>query len=83
MAIPFYNPVSDYFHKKLCQSFTFEEQLDVCIDHIHEFVSVINVFHGIRKCDLERCHVRLFLEGLEMYSKNLRESNHHLKKNFV
>ena len=46
-------------------------------------MSVINLFYGIRKCNLERCHVRLFLEGLEMYSKNLRKSNHHVKKDFV
>ena len=83
MAIAFLNPISDDFHVKLCNVTTFDEQVDFCIDHIREFLSIIKTFHNIGKCNLEKCQVRLFFEGLEMYSKNLRKSNCHLRKKFV
>ena len=83
MAIAFFNPISDDFHVKLCNVTTLNEQVDVCTDHNREFLSIIKTFHNIRKCNLEKCQVRLFFEGLEMYSKNLRKSNCHLRKKFV
>ena len=83
MAIAFFNPISDDFHVKLCNVTTLDEQVEVCTDHNREFLSIIKTFHNIRKCNLEKCQVRLFFEGLEMYSKNLRKSNCHLRKKFV
>lgn len=83
MAVAFYNPISDDFHIKLCNSTTFDEQVDACTQYIHEFLSIIQNFYGIHKCNLGRCQVRLYFESLEIYSKNLRKSNRHLRKNFV
>ena len=34
-------------------------------------------------CNLERCQVKLFLEGLESYGKKLRKSSCSLRKNFT
>ena len=67
----------------MCNSSELDEQIDVCIGNIHEFLSIIRTLHGISKCSLERCQVRLFFEGLEGYSKNLTRSYRFLRKNFV
>ena len=75
MAIAFYNPISEDFYKKLHNSCDLEEKIDVSINNIHEFLSIINTFHGICKRNLERCQVRLFFEGLESYC--------FLRKNFI
>ena len=40
-----------------------------CVDNIHNFVTIIKTFHGLCKCDLETCQVRLFLKDLESYGK--------------
>ena len=65
MAITFFNPISDNFHRKPTNASYPDEKIEVCVGNINEFLSIIKTFHGIRKCNLERCQVRLFLEGLE------------------
>lgn len=76
MAIAFCNLISEDFYKERHNSFDLDEKIDVCIDNIHEFLSIIWTFHGIRKCNLERYQV-------ECYSKYLRRSNHFFRKNFI
>ena len=83
MAIAFFNPISEDFHIKLSNASYPDGKIEVCVNNIHNFVSVIKTFHGLRKCDLERCQVRLFLEGLESCGKDLRKSRRLLRKNFT
>ena len=78
-----FNPTSEDFHTKLSNAGHLNGKIEVCVNNIHNFVSIIKTFHGIRKCDLERCQVQLFLEGLESYGKELRKSRHLLRKNFI
>ena len=48
----FLNSISENFHIKLCYATTLDEQVNVCADHIHEFLSTIKPFHNICKCNL-------------------------------
>ena len=41
MAIAFCNPISEDFYKERHNSFDLDEKIDVCIDNIHEFLSII------------------------------------------
>ena len=79
MAIAFFNLISEDFHTKHSNASYPDEKIEVCVDNIHNFVSI---FHGLRKCDLENCQIRLFLEGLESYGKELRKNRRLLRKNF-
>ena len=83
MAIAFFNQISEDLQTKLSNASYLNGKIEVCVDNIHNFVSVIKTFHGIRKCDLERYQVRLFLEGLESYGRELRKSRCLLRKNFT
>ena len=83
MAIAFFNPISEDFYNKFCNSSDLDELIDVCVDNVHEFFSVIQTFHGICNCNLENCQIRLFFEGLENCTKNLRRSSCFLRKKFV
>ena len=83
MAIAFFHPISEDFYKKLYNSRDLDEKIDAFIKNIHECLSIIQTFYGIRKCNLERYQIRLFFEGLESYSKNLRRSNRFLRKDFI
>ena len=65
MAIAFFNPISEDFHGKPINASYPDEKIEVCVGNINKFLSIIKTFHGIHKCNLERCQVRLFLEGLE------------------
>ena len=82
MAIAFYNPISEDFYNKLHNSCDLDEKI-VCIDNIHEFLTIAQTVHGVCKCNLERWQVRLFFEDLESYSKNLTRSDCFLRKNFA
>ena len=83
MPIAFFNPVSEDFHIKLTNATYHDEKIEVCVDKIAEFLSIINTCHSIRKCDLEKCQVKLFIEGLESYGKKLRKSSRLIMKNFT
>ena len=82
MAIAFFIPISEDFHTKLSNASYPDGKIEVGVDNIYNFVSIIKTFHGLRKCDLEKCQVQLFLEGLESYGKELRKSRRLLRKNF-
>ena len=82
MTIAFFCPTPEDFHTKLLNAVTPYEKIDVCVDNIQELVSLIKDFHDLHKCDLERYHVRLFLEGIESYGKELRKSKRLLRKKF-
>ena len=60
-----------------------DEEIKVCVNNIGKFLSIIKTCHSIGKCNLERCQVKLFLEGLESYGKKLRKSSCSLRKNFT
>ena len=47
MSVAFYNPISDSFHKSICEASNFDEQVDSCIENIYEFIAIIQKFHGI------------------------------------
>ena len=57
MTITCFNPISEDFHTKLTNASYPDGKIEVYIDNVHNFVSIIKNFHGIRKCDLERCQV--------------------------
>ena len=44
MAIAFYNPISEDFYNRLHNSCDLEEKIDVYIDNIHEFLSIVQTF---------------------------------------
>ena len=48
MAIALHNPVSDDFHVKLCNTTTLDEQIDVCINNVCEFLSIVEKFHCLQ-----------------------------------
>lgn len=83
MAIAFSNPLPDDFYNRVHNSCNFDEKTDFCAVNIHEFLSIIKIFHGFCKCSLERCQVRLFFEGLESYSSSLRRSDSFVTNNFI
>ena len=83
MAIAFFNPISEDFHIKFTNATYHDEEIKVCVDNIAEFLSIIKTCHSICKCDLEKCQVKLFIEGLESYGKKLRRSSRLLRKNFT
>ena len=83
MAITFFNPITEDFHIKPTNATYLDEKIEVCVDNIGEFLSIIKTCHSIRKCDLEKCQVKLFLKGLESYGKKLRKSSCLLRKNFT
>lgn len=64
MSVAYYSPVSDSFHKKIYETISFEEKLDVCVDNIDEFLSVILDFCGLRKCQLEKCQIGLLSDEI-------------------
>ena len=53
MAIAFYNPISEDFYNKLHNSCDLDEKIDVCIDNIHEFLTIAQTVLGVCKCNLE------------------------------
>lgn len=80
MVVVFYNPISEEFHNKPHNSCNLDEKIDACVQYVHEFLSIIQTFHGTRKCNLEKCQVGLFVDSLESHSKNLRRSSRFLRK---
>ena len=83
MDVAFFNPISEDFHTKLSNASYHDRKIEVCVDNIHNFLSIIKTFRGLCKCELGRCQVWLFLEGLESYSKELRKTTRLLRKNFT
>ena len=83
MAITFFNPISEDFHTKLSNASYADGKIEVCVNNIQNFVSIIKTFHGHHKCDLKNCQVRSLLEGLESYGEELRKSRRLLRKNFI
>ena len=83
MAIAFLNPISENFHIKLTNATYHDKKIEVCVDNIAEFLSIIKTYHGVHKCDLEKCQVKLFIEGFESYGKKFRKSSSLLRKNFT
>ena len=68
MVISFYNAISAPFQ--------------CCVENINEFVDVIEKFHSLRNCELERCHIKLSLENLKLYLGKQRKSSRLLRKFF-
>ena len=83
MVITVFNPISEDFHTKLSNASYPDGKIEVCVNNIQNFVSIIKTFHGLHKCDLKNCQVRSLLEGLESYGKELRKSRRLLWKNFI
>ena len=83
MAIAFFNPISEDFHTKLSNASYPDGKIEVCVNNIQNFVSIIKTFHGLCKCDLKNCQVPSFPEDLESYGKELRKSRRLLRKNFT
>ena len=83
MAIAFCNLISADFYRKLRNSSDLVQLINVCINNICEFLSIIWTFCSIREYNLEMCQVRLFFEGLKGYSKDLRRSNCFLRETFI
>ena len=54
MATAFYNPISEDFYNKLPNSWDLDEKIDVCINNIHEFLTIAQTVLGVCKCNLER-----------------------------
>ena len=69
MAITFFNPISEDFYIKLTNATYHDEKIEVCVNNIAECLSIIKTCHSIPKCDLEKCQVKLFIEGLKSYGK--------------
>lgn len=82
MAIAFFNPIYGDFYNKLYDSSNLDDLIDVCVDNVHEFLSIIQIFHGVHNYNLEKCQMILFFEVLENYTKTLRNSRF-LSKKFV
>ena len=57
MDIAFFNPISEDFHTKLSNASYHDRKIEVCVDDIHNFLSIIKTFHGLRKCELRRFQV--------------------------
>ena len=83
IAIVFFNPISEDFPRKLTNATYPNVKIEVCVDNIGEFLSIIKTCLCIDKCNLEKCPVKLFLKGLESYGENLRKSSRLLRKNFT
>ena len=83
MAIAFFNPISEVFHIKITNATNHDEKVEVCVNNIAEFLSIIKTCHSICKCNLEKCQVKLSIKDLESYGKKLRKSNHLLRKIFA
>ena len=84
MSIPFFTPTSGSFYQKIQEVPSFDEKVNLCIENVSEFCSVIKKFHELRGCPLVCCVVGLFSDGLYNYiQKRGRRSPHLLKKNFV
>ena len=83
MAIAFLNPISADFYIKLTNATYHDEKIEVCVNNIAEFLFIIKTCHSIHKCNLEKCQVKLFIEGLESYGKKLRKRSRLLRKKFI
>ena len=83
MVVAFYNPISEEFHNKPHNSCNLDEKINACVQYVHKFLSIIQTFHGTRKCNLEKSQVGLFVDSLESYSKNLRRSSRFLRKKYT
>ena len=79
----FFNPMSEDFHRKLTNATYLDKKIEVCVNNIGEFLFIIKTCNSICKCNLEKCQVKLFLEGLESYGKKLRKSSRLVRKNFT
>ena len=44
MAIAFFNSIYGDFYNKLYDSSNLDDLIDVCVDYVHEFFSVIQIF---------------------------------------
>ena len=82
MTIAFYNPISAPFHNSTRAASNFNEMVDCCVENVNEFVDMIEKFHSVRNCELERCQIKLFFENLKLYLGKERKSSHLLRKFF-
>ena len=51
----FFNPISENFYSKLIDCNHFDNLIDICVEHINKFSSIIKGIHGSRSCSLEIC----------------------------
>ena len=80
----FFNPISENFYSKLIDCNHFDNLIDICVEHINKFSSIIKGIHGSRSCSLEICQVNLICEHVEKYLKeNVRSSKRLVKKELI
>ena len=84
MAIAFFNYFGSSLSRKLNDCKNIDEVIDVCVDNIYEFHSLIKLAHDSRVCDLENCQVKLVCDSLSKYlENNVRRSNRLLRRKIV
>ena len=52
MSIPFFTPTSGSFYQKIQEVPSFDEKVNICIENVSEFCSVIKKFHELRDVPL-------------------------------
>ena len=67
MAIPFFTYLNSNLSNKLNDCNNFNELIDICVENVFEFHSVIKLVHGSRFCNLENCQVKSVYESLGEY----------------
>ena len=62
----------------------FNEVIDVSVENVFEFHSVIKLIHGSRFCNLEDCQVKSVYESFGEYlSNSIRRSDRLLRRKIV
>ena len=84
MAIAFFTYLNSNLSNKLNNCNNFNEVIDVCVENVFEFHSVIKLVRGSCLCNLENCQVKSVYESLGEYlSSSIRRSDRLLRRKVV
>ena len=80
----FFTHLISNLKNKLNNCNTFSEVIDICVENVFEFHSLINLANGSCFCNLENFQVKSLCESLGKYLTNsVKRSDHLLKKKLV
>ena len=65
MTIAFFKHLNSNLSSKLNHCNNFNEVIDVCVENVFEFHTVIKLVHGSHLYNTENCQVKSFYEILE------------------
>ena len=84
MVIAFFTCLINNLSRKLNYCKNIDEVIDVFVDNICEFHSLVKFIHDSCICDLGNCQVRFLCDSLgEYFENNVRRSNHLLRRKSI